>query len=456
MSESPERLPLAPVAESMMGLAMRPAIRITLLALTLAFLAYASVRVVHHQRPHPSPFHDLNQYGDGDWGVYYRAGLAMRLRRPLYTLEHGPLLTFKNPPAVALLIAPLSVLPVGLARWIWFVGDLLLLALLYRLAARVVFNRDDPPALRAVLIAGAVFLSLHYITDELFAGTTSLLYLLLTVGSFVWANEDKPLRAGAALALAVCLKVVPLAFLPWLALSRRPGRSLASFAVTLAILSLLPALWVGPSRNFELLRQWPRHLANTEVHVQELRPTNQSLNAMLTRLLTPGVPGLHRANIASISPRAAHALWLAATCALGAALYGWILLQRRKHRLDAAAVLSLLLLYMTLCNPLAWRYTYVATGIPILYCLHTLARRPKATRLILALLAASYLLHFAPELLQAFSARFWGAVALAGAVMLSRRVKGSLTCDPSQSTEAAANGKISPAVLTPSELDRPT
>lgn len=426
-----------------MRLATRSAVRIALLALAIAFLAYASVRVVHHQRARPLGFHDLNQYGDGDWGVYYRAGLAMRLRRPLYTLEHGPLLTFKNPPAVALLIAPLSLLPVGLARWIWFMGDLALLALLYRLAARVVFDREDPPMLRAVLIAGAIFLSLHYILDELFAGTTALLYLGMTVGSFVWAKEDKPIRAGAALALAVCLKVVPLAFLPWLVLCRRPGRSLASFAITLAILSLLPALWLGPARNFELLRQWPQHLANTEVHVQELRPTNQSLSAMLTRLLTPSVPGIHPANVASISPRVAHALWLAMTCSLGAALYGWVLLQRRGHRLDAAAVLALLLLYMTLCNPLAWRYTYVATGIPILYCLHALAHRPKATRLILALVVISYFLHFAPELLQAYSARFWGAVALAGAVILSQREKGSPVRDASELQIVPASEEIS-------------
>jgi hypothetical protein len=403
-----------------MSVAARPAIRAALLVLTLAFVAYGSARVVYHQRPRPSPFHDgLNEYGDGDWGVYYRAGLAMRLGRPLYTLEHGPLLTFKNPPAVALFIAPLTTLPVGLARWVWFIGDLVLLALLYRIAARVVFDPDDPPTLRTLLIASAILLSLHYILDELFAGTTSLLYLFLTVAAFVWAKEDKPIRAGASLALAVCLKVIPLAFLPWLVLCPRAWKSLSSFALTLALLMALPALWLGPAHNLQLLNQWPRHLSATEVHVQELRPTNQSLNAMLARLLTPGVPGLPRANVASISPRAAHAIWLATTCGLGAALYAWILFQRRRNALDAAAALSLLLLYMTLCNPLAWRYTYVATGIPLLFCLHALARPAAPRWTVIALLTVAYLLHFAPEPLQAFSARFWGAVALAAAVLLT-------------------------------------
>jgi len=426
LSESPEHPQTPPFAQSASRIAAHPAVRIALILLGLAFFVYASVRVVHHQQRAghgSSTFHDLNQYGDGDWGVYYRAGLAMRLRLPIYTLEHGPLLTFKNPPAVALLIAPLSTLPVGWARWIWLVGDLICLVLIYRVAARVIFSPDDSGPLRAALMAGAIFLSSHYVLDELFSGTTSLLYLLSTVAAFVWAKEDKPIRAGAALGLAVCLKVVPLAFLPWLVLCRRPGRSVSSFAATLAVLLLLPAAWVGPSRNWALLRQWPQHLAHTEIKVQDYRPTNQSLSAMLTRTFTPApdLPGLYHVNIASLSPRVAHAIWFACSCLIGGLIYAWILLQRHRERPYSAAALSLLLLFMTLCNPLAWRYTYIALGIACLYVLRALARGMRPYRPIIALLAASYLLHFAPESLQALSARFWGAVALAAAVVLASR-----------------------------------
>ena len=51
--------------------------------------------------------------------------------------------------------------------------------------------------------------------------------------------------------------------------------------------------------------------------MQEYRPTNQSLNAMLTRLLTPEVKGMHRANVASLSPRAGTARWLVLSSILG-------------------------------------------------------------------------------------------------------------------------------------------
>ena len=408
-----------------MRVASSPVVRITLVIAGLIFFAYASLRVVLHQRnaERTHVAHDPTQVADGDWGVYYRAGLAMRLHRPLYTLDHGPLLTFKNPPVVALLIAPLTTLGVAWARWAWLVGDLVCLVLIYALACRVVFKSDDPPELRAVLIGGAVVLTLHYVLDELFAGTTSPLYLLMTVAAFVWAKEDKPVPAGAALAIAVCLKLVPLAFLPWLLLCRRPWRSVSSFGAVLALLMLLPAIWVGYGRNLALLRQWPQHLAATEIRVQDYRPTNQSLGAMLTRQLTraPDLPGLYHVNVASLTQRTAHELWLAIACLLGAILYGWILLQRHRHRLDPGAALALLLLFMTLCNPLAWRYTYLALGIPFLYALHALARGLKAYRTVLALLAVAYVLHFAPEFLQALSAQFWGAVALATAVAFCSR-----------------------------------
>lgn len=400
-------------SEQVARVVAQSAIRVTLFVLALVFFTYASVRVVHYQ------IKDTSRLGDGDWGVYYRAGRAMRLKLPLYTLEHGPLLTFKNPPTVALLIAPLSLLPIGLARWVWLVGDLFFLIVIYRLASRVIFIGDDPPVLRRLLIAGAVFLSLHYILDELFAGTTSLFYISMTIAAFVWACENKPIRAGAALGLAICLKVVPLAFVPWLLLSPRPVRSCSSLLATLVLLAFLPAVWVGPDRNWELLQHWPVHLAKTEIHEQEYRPTNQSLNAMLTRLLTRGVARMRRTNLASLSPRTVHALWLGMSALLGAAVYGWIVLQTSRGRRDDGAALSLLLLFMTLCNPLAWRYTYVAVGVPFLYVLHALARGIKPHRMILLLLALAYLLHFAPEFMQALSARFWGAVALAVAVIVA-------------------------------------
>jgi hypothetical protein len=390
-----------------------PGVKTVLFLLAAGFFVYASVRVVRHQ---------IMQPADGDWGVYYRAGLAMRHREPIYTLDQGPLLTFKNAPVVALMLAPISLLPVGLARWLWLVGDLASLAIIYRLAARVVFGPEQSRRVGLVLIAGAIFLSAHYITDELFSGPTAVLVVMLTVAGFVWAYEGKGIRAGAALGLGICLKLVPLAFVPWLLCCKSRSKSLSSLIVTLALLTILPAAWVGWGRNLQLLREWPAHIAHTQMPVQDYRTKNQGVNAALTRFLT-ATP--YDVDFVRMDPRSIQLIDLTVVAIMGIAIYaaiGWSI--SRGHR-DPGAALSLLLIYMTVCNPLAWRYNYIALGIPYLYVLYCLRQGSVRPRLLIGLIAASYLLHFAPEIMQMFSARLWGAGALTVAVVLCANARGS-------------------------------
>ena len=374
--------------------------------------------------------------GRGDWGVYYRAGLAMRRRDALYTLDYGSMLTFKNAPVVALALAPLSLLPVGLARWIWLIGDVLCLAGAYGLAARVIFapmSADSEitgrqhdffaptpsPATRRLLIGCALLLTAHYLLDQIFSGATTSYFLLLTVAAFVWAWEGKPIRAGAALAAAILLKIVPLAFVPWLLLNRRPARAVTALVASLLVGLALPAAWIGPTRNLQLLRQWPAHLASTESAEQNQRPQNQSVLALLSRTLQDGP---RRLNVADLSTPVVRDIWLGLSFITAAALYAWIGRNVWRNTADAGKILSLLLLYMTLFNPLAWRYNYVALGVPCLYVLEQLRRRRARPPLAIAALAAiSYGLHFLPIGPQAYSARLWGGFSLAMAVLLSGR-----------------------------------
>jgi hypothetical protein len=381
-------------------------VRTILALLALGLFAYASIRVVRHQIRSPT---------DGDWGVYYRTGLAMWRRQPIYTLDHGPLLTFKNAPAVALMLVPISLLPIGLARWLWLVGDLISLAIIYQLAARVVLAPQTTRTERLAFIGGAIFLSAHYIMDELFSGPTAMVVVMLTVASFVWAYEGKGIRAGTALALGIFLKLVPFAFVPWLFCCKSRRSSLGALLVTSCLLAVLPAIWVGWNRNLQLLEEWPAHLARTEIHQQDYRTKNQSVNAVLTRFLTDTPFDV---NIANLDWRTVEWLNLIALLLGAIALYGAIARNSLDRRSDPGAVLSLLLIYMTVFNPLAWRYNYVAVGIAYLYVLHALWRGVQRQGLVITLVAGSYLLHFAPDAMQALGARLWGTAALAVAVVL--------------------------------------
>jgi hypothetical protein len=381
-----------------------------LFVLAVILFAYASARVVRRQSRSPN--------GNGDWGVYYRAGVAMRNRQPIYTSDYGPLLTFKNAPIVALALVPLSLLPTGAARWVWLVGDIAALAMTYRLAARVIFQPGKDSVAGRLAIGGALILTAHFIFDELFSGPNANWVLLATVTAFVWAYEGRVVSAGVALAGGIFLKLVPIALGPWLLLCRGRGTSVGSLGVSVVVGLLLPALWVGWDQNLSLLKEWPVHLAQTQTPKQDARESNQSVYAQLTRVLSVS-PYSRYVYVTQIDQNMIVAIWVMLSAAAACLLYGWIGRNMHRDRLDPGAALCLLLLFVTLFNPLAWRYNFVAVGVPYAYVLYRLILgTEKRHRVVIGLLAASYLLHWLPDVAQEFGARMWGAVCLARAVVI--------------------------------------
>ena len=205
------------------------------------FAIIVLLALIHQCREH---YPTLN-FG-GDWAVYYRAGEAMAHRQPIYTLEHGELLTFKNAPVIALMVAPLTVLPSYVARFIWFMGDLALLWVIFAICRRLLPTRSA--AVQAWIAIGAWALTDRFIMFQLGAGTNAVLYIALSLGACYSIVRGRPITAGMALSAAVFLKLVPICLLPYLLMHRRPMAALGSFIIASIVLALLPAVWWGGMR----------------------------------------------------------------------------------------------------------------------------------------------------------------------------------------------------------------
>lgn len=80
--------------------------------------------------------------------------------------------------------------------------------------------------------------------------------LVLLLISFALLQRGRDVWAGAALALACLLKLVPVVFLVWLVLKRR-WRALAASLAVMILFGLAPCLAVfGPSRTVEYHKRW--------------------------------------------------------------------------------------------------------------------------------------------------------------------------------------------------------
>ena len=148
-------------------------------------------------------------------------------------------LPFINPPVFAWLIAPLTALPLPVAYALWSAVSLASLVWAWHIAAPYSGLRKI-----ALLLAA---LALWPVLDAFYFGQPTLVIIGLLAAAWWLCSKDRPLAAGAALALATALKphtviLVPLA----LAVSGR-YRPFLSWAAVCSVLAIACVLALGPS-----------------------------------------------------------------------------------------------------------------------------------------------------------------------------------------------------------------
>jgi hypothetical protein len=218
---------------------------------------------------------------------------------------------FATPPVTLLVVYPLTRLPAAWAQVAWLAVKPLLAAAIFSLclglARRAGATLGGPT--RALVLAAWVW----PLVGDAQAGQLNLVMLLALVGGLRVAQAGTGCGdrlAGLLLALAMSIKVTPLAFLPYVLLKRR--WQIAAFTVVgLAVwLLVVPSLVFGWAQNWRWLGQWSRiMIVPYVVHGQVAYGTGQSLAAVLTRLLRAepafvtwegGVPVSHYLNILTL------------------------------------------------------------------------------------------------------------------------------------------------------------
>jgi alpha-1,2-mannosyltransferase len=157
-----------------------------------------------------------------DFGVYLNAARDVVHGQPLYTtfLHHPfPDATLRPayiyPPAFALLVAPLGLLPDGVAAALWMALEQASLAI-----AVVVVLRWLRPAAWAVTALLVATLTFYPLWVDVVQGQANLLVLLLVTVGIVGVLRGRP-AFGAAIGAAAALKLTPFLLVVWLLIDRR-------------------------------------------------------------------------------------------------------------------------------------------------------------------------------------------------------------------------------------------
>jgi alpha-1,2-mannosyltransferase len=301
------------------------------------------------------PLWDVRVYW---WGGRQAAAGGRALYAP------GAPFSFTYPPFAAVLFAVFAGAPAGVLKAALTAGSLAALPVLCGLSLGAAGVQRRPETVFAVSAAALLTWPVAY---TLHLGEIDLILTAL-IGTDLLARRDGAWWQGIGTGLAAGIKLTPLIFVAYLALTGRLRAAVTAAGVFAATLAA-GFIWLpGQSRVF-----WVSGVFYSQNRIGDpANPSDQSLAGAVARLAGTGDP-----------PRA---WWLVAALAVGlAGLAVAVWAHRRGHRLAGfvcCAVTGLLV------SPISWTHHWI-WDVPLLVWLTTAAWRRKSWRYALAAAAAA-------------------------------------------------------------------
>lgn len=294
-----------------------------------------------------------------DFEVYWKVAGRAASAEPLYRAEDGHF-QFKYLPAFAILVAPIGMLPLPTAKWVWFGFSAVLLAALVSLALALVLHRRKPGWL---LVTLTVIVMAKFYGHELELGQVNLLFAVIITAALLGIRRGREAVAGGLIAAAIMIKPYAVLFLPWLLARRRPA-SIATAVGGLVCVLVLPIVLYGAGGATAQHADWWRT-------VSESTPPNLTTNdnvsfaGFFAKWLGPGPAATALATAAGIA-------------LLGLAVV--VYLRRAGVPFPEGLEGAMLLTCIPLLSPQGWDYVFLVSTPAVLILLNHEDQLPRGLR----------------------------------------------------------------------------
>lgn len=331
-------------------------------------------------------------YGN-DFSVYYHAAREVIAGRDPYQHSLGDWTPYIYPPLLAELIAPLALLPLPVAAYLWFLINAASIVAAAGMSASLADDKrgrgapeqhvSESTAWRAALAACAVVLVLRFVLDTFNLGQVNAVVAALAVAHVYLYARDRKALSAVALVIAVSIKLTPALLLLYHIAKLRLKFAVACAGLLVAVtaMSFLP---FGSRVPDALQVFWSRTVKNEQGY-DFAYSGNQSLRGAIARLIDDANGASPRNEGGSRKP-ADPATLLISIVLLGLAVFAAV---RARNELAAAAPFFCCLV---LLSPLSWKAHYVILILPVAYLLCRARAPGKARQLIAATLVAAFVL----------------------------------------------------------------
>jgi hypothetical protein len=332
-------------------------------------------------------FRNTYRKGMSDFRVVHRAATRVLHQENLYNFDDGHYL-YKYSPSFAVLVAPIGLFPLSIAKLLWMLGMCICLFFIMRWSKGMIMGDKSPPA---YLYLFTLLLTSKFWVREMWLGQTDLLMLVFIFLFISCTDRGKAFWAGIFLALAVIIKPTPLIFVPYL-IYRKKFNLIGHLAAACMVFVFIPSLVYGVSGNLHLLSGWKTVMSVSSPPLLA-SDVNQSLFGLFYRFLT-STP--FHVNVLNLGYTVVNLLVYAVALGLFLLL---LFLNRRSKLVENGLVkhrecieYSLLLIFMTLFSPLGWFQNYCSSILAFMLVVYYLLKTRLGDRFVLVLLASSFVL----------------------------------------------------------------
>jgi len=301
-----------------------------------------------------------------DFGVCYQGGERIIKGETLYRVSDGHL-QYKYSPASAVFFSLFTLFPYELAKYIWYLSELVFLFLSLIISYDILPSKQKKKGL--VLIFSFLVL-LKFFGREIELGQVNIFIFFLLILMIKASLKKNDVKAGLFLGFSLIFKPYGLVFLPYFFLKKR-FKLVASGLGTVLIGLILPAIFYGLSGNITVLKAWQKSLSQSTPGLID-HYDNASIFSFFLKI----VPDESR-ELAFI--------FIICSGLLIAFSFLWMMIIGKRENLDRPEVLeySFLFVLIPLFSPLAWYYNYLYSILTIVFLINYADKFSKALKYVL-------------------------------------------------------------------------
>ncbi len=242
----------------------------------------------------------------GDFFIYISASKDLFLGKDIYTQTYVDGYHYYYSVLFAILIYPLSFIPLIAAQYIWLFFNAVLMWRIVIILGRYFRLSALPIREQWMFFVLCCLFSAKLILVNIYYHQVTILILFLTLEGLECILNNKKMKGAFLLALGINIKLLPVVLIPYL-LYRKEFKAVLFIILLYGLMLFLPLLVIGIDRNNFLMGQWWSLINPTNnEHVLDVSQRGfHSLTTLLSTLLVDVPPdkyGLQvKRNIANLS-----------------------------------------------------------------------------------------------------------------------------------------------------------